>query len=156
MFCILAQILEVFPGHRKRHVMLFPVHWTAQRYSKWRICSSVYVLCLKKKVPPLSQTAVSITWCSHKKFLVRTILNGYPRETNFGHGILFRSSPFFFILIRKFEKSVMLHSYRHTQGDLRFEPIFMSMSNTPSPSRRVLPAPSLISIILHKILSLIH
>ena len=93
-----------------------PVHWTARHYSKWRICSSVYVLCLKKKVPLLSQTAVLITWCSHKKFLVRTILNGYLRETNFGHGISFR----IFILIRKFEKSLMHHSYRHTQGDLRF------------------------------------
>ena len=54
-----------------------------------------------------------------------------------------------FILIRKSEKSVMHHSYQHTQGDLRFEPLFMSnslprgktlMSNTPSPSWRVLSA----------------
>ena len=67
LLCILAQILEVscrkntsgwhaHLGHRKqpqtnrkRHVMSFPVHWTAQHYSKWRICSGVYVLCRRKR-----------------------------------------------------------------------------------------------------------
>ena len=90
--------VTLFPGGSqvtttpRTSLMSFPVHWTEQYYRKWRICSGVYVLCRKKKIPLLSQTAVLITWCSHKKFLVRTILNGYPREKMFRHGISFRSS----------------------------------------------------------------
>ena len=120
----------------------------------------MYVLCLKKKIPLLSQTAVLITWCSHKKFLVRTILNGYPRETNLGHRIysevhtkIRSNAPFIPAYSGGFEVLAYFHVKFVTQRentDVKYPfPFTEGVIRLGLRPRRI--TPSLISMILHKI-----
>ena len=133
--------IALSPGHRKRHVMSFPVDIDRAKLFKMAVLQQ----CVRVMSEEKDSSTVSDS-CVDNLVLAQEIF-GKNNSKWISSRNKFRTQNFIQKFIRKFV--VMHHSYRHTQGDLRFQPIFMLnslprgktlMSNTPSPSRRVLSA----------------